>query len=100
MKIYETVSEAVINLNQAGYSFNFNLENDCVACAPEKIYLKASELEIDEVQRFERETDRADEAIVSAISAFNGGIKVVLVNSYGIHANSTSADLVAKLSVR
>lgn len=99
MKIYETVSQTVNGLAQAGYTHNFNLENDCVACAPEKIYLKASEFEIDEVHRFEGETDPADEAIVYAISALNGGIKSVLVNAYGVYANSTSADLVAKLSI-
>ena len=76
MKIYETVSLTVNGLAQAGYTHNFNLENDCVACAPEKIYPKASEFEIDEVHRFEGETDPADEAIVYAIFTSNGSGKV------------------------
>ena len=100
MKIYETVSEAVKGLSKAGYNYNFNILNDCICCEPEKISLNANEFEIDEVHRFEGETDPADQAIVYAISASNGSVKGLLVNAYGVYADSISADLVNKLSVR
>ncbi len=52
---------------------------------------------IDEVHRFEGDTDPADEAIVYAISSTKHTIKGVLVNAYGMYSDSFSNELMAKL---
>ena len=59
--------------------------------------MKADEFEIDEVHRFEGETDPGDENIVYAISSTTHQLKGVLVNAYGMYADSTSAQIISKL---
>ena len=98
MRTYETVSEAINDLVKRGYDHNFNLKEDCVYCDSKGLHLKPEEFEIEEVYRFEGETDPADESIVYAISALHHSVKGVLVNAYGTYSDSISAALVAKLS--
>ena len=97
MQTYDTVTEAINALSTKGYTRNFNLSNDCLLCGETQTQLKASEFEIDEVYRFEGETDPGDEMIVYAISSYDGLIKGTLVNAYGMYSDSLSAELVAKL---
>lgn len=98
MKSYDTMSEAVNDLQKRGYTHDFNLEKEWLYCPQNQCRLRADEFEIDEVYRFEGETDPGDENIVYAISAKNQDLKGVLVNAYGVYSDSTSAALVAKLS--
>jgi hypothetical protein len=98
MKSYDTMSEAVNDLVKRGYDHDFNLEKEWVECKQNKCRLRADEFEIDEVYRFEGETDPGDENIVYAISSKLDDTKGVLVNAYGVYSDAISADLVAKLS--
>lgn len=98
MKSYDTMSEAVNDLQKRGYQHDFNIEKEWVECKQTKCRLRADEFEIDEVHRFEGETDPGDSNIVYAISSKLDDTKGVLVNAYGVYSDSISADLVAKLS--
>ncbi|MEO5643592.1 MAG: phosphoribosylpyrophosphate synthetase [Bacteroidia bacterium] len=98
MRTYDTMSEAVNDLQKRGYDHDFNLEQEWVECKQNKCRLRADEFEIDEVYRFEGETDPGDENIVYAISSKKEDLKGVLVNGYGVYSDSISADLVSKLS--
>jgi hypothetical protein len=97
MRSYETMSEAVNDLQKRGYDHDFNLEQEWLECRQNNCRIKADEFEIDEVYRFEGETDPGDENIVYAISSAKNKIKGVLVNAYGVYSDSISAELVAKL---
>lgn len=98
MKTYDTMSEAVNDLQKRGYVHDFNLEEEWVECIQNKCRLRADEFEIDEVYRFEGDTDPGDSNIVYAISSKLDDTKGVLVNAYGVYSDTTSAELVAKLS--
>ncbi len=98
MKTYETMSEAVNDLQKRGYTYDFNLETEFVECKQNQCRLRADEFEIDEVHRFEGKTDPGDSNIVYAISSKLDDIKGVLVNGYGVYADSTSAELISKLN--
>ncbi len=98
MKTYDTMSEAVNDLQKRGYTHDFNLETEFVECKQNQCRLRADEFEIDEVYRFEGKTDPGDSNIVYAISSKLDDTKGVLVNGYGVYADSISADLVSKLS--
>jgi|SRR5688572_19880172 len=93
---YDTVTEAVTGLRERGYTVDFNLEENCIACKSGKF--DANNFEIAEVYRFEGNSDPSDEAVVYGIRSANG-IKGVLVNGYGISADSISSDMVKKLSI-
>jgi hypothetical protein len=97
MKSYDTMSEAVNDLQKRGYDHDFNLAGEFVECKQNSCKLKPNEFEIDEVYRFEGETDPGDENIVYAISSLSKNIKGILVNAYGVYSNSASDELVSKL---
>lgn len=97
MKSYETMSEAVNDLVKRGYDRDFNLTTDSIECKEKQTSLKANEFEIDEVYRFEGDTDPADENVVYAISSMKNNMKGILVNAYGVYSDSASAEIVSKL---
>ena len=97
MKYYETISEAVNGLQTRGYTLNLNLETDCLHCAKHDLTLHPEDFHIDEVHRFEGETDPADAAIVYAVSSEKHKVKGVLVDGYGISSGAVSPDIMAKL---
>lgn len=98
MYTYDTVSEAVNGLKKRGYTIDFNVQYDCIACGQASLKLPPSEFEITEVHRYEGNSDPADEAVVYAIESRHGE-KGVLVNGFGISADGMSDDMVRKLSI-
>ena len=97
MKFYETVSAAVDGLQAKGYTLNLNLSSDHLHCAEHDLQLYPQDFHIDEVHRFEGNTDPADEAVVYAISSKKHQAKGVLVDGYGTSAGSISPEILAKL---
>jgi hypothetical protein len=98
MHYYETVTQAVSELAGRGYTLNFNLSAIGLTTDGHTDPLNPQQFTIDEVYRFEGDTDPADEMVVYAISAVDHGIKGVLVNAFGIYSDQISDELVAKLS--
>lgn len=96
---YETVSEALKNLNQRGYDSDFNLisKEECLVCNKTLISLPPEDFKIDEVYRFEGNTDPGDEMIVFAISSDKFNLKGVLVNAFGVYSSAQSSKIVEKL---
>jgi hypothetical protein len=100
MYSYDTLSEAITDLQKRGYKGNLNLKNDVLACADTGLQLSPEEFHIDEVYRFEGETDPGDELILYAIGSEKYQYKGILVNAFGIYAEEPSSHLIAKLSTR
>ncbi len=96
---YDTLSEAVNGLKQRGYIIDFNLDNDQIKCTKTPLSLKPDEFEITEVYRFEGNSDPADESVVFAIESRHGQ-KGVLVNGFGVSADSLDDKMVEKLKFR
>lgn len=97
MKAYDTVTEALNDLRQRGYTSDFNLLFDCIQ--EKDIRISPEDFEIVEDYRFEGNTDPGDEAIVYAIETKNGK-KGVLVHGYGTYAEDVSDDMIRKLGKR
>ncbi|GAA4316150.1 hypothetical protein GCM10023149_12950 [Mucilaginibacter gynuensis] len=99
MKNYDTVSEAVNDLVERGYTANFNVDaqNDFLNCPEQQVSLSPEDFEIDETHRFEGETDPGDEMVVYAVSSPNYGIKGVVVNAFGTYSDSGASKLVQRL---
>ncbi len=94
---YATVSEALAELRQKGFTVDFNLEENCIVCNNDKF--NPDEFDIVEVYRYEGDTDPADEATVYGIES-KSGVKGVLVTGYGISGDSMSTELLQKLGSR
>src|SRR5687767_5821938 len=99
MKRYDTLSEAVNDLTNRGYTFNFNIKQTCIECVENTIQVHPEEFEIDEWHRFQEMSDVGDETIVYAISSEKYNLKGLLVNAFGIYADMASAALARKLHV-
>jgi hypothetical protein len=97
MKAYTTLTEAISDLIQQGYILNFNINSDCIECPSNHLKLKPNEFEVDSVYRFQEMSDVDNESILYVISSIENNAKGLLVNAYGIYADTDSAELVAKL---
>lgn len=99
MKSYDTVSEAVGDLIKRGYIKDFNIveDSDCLICSSSGATLSSNEFEIDEVYRFEGESDPGDEMILFALSGKNFNIKGILLNAYGVYAEAKTSQIVSQL---
>lgn len=100
MKTYITLSEAINDLTKKGYTFNFNIQQDCIWCAENNMQLQPDEFEIDEVYRFQEMSDVDNERILYAISSTQNNVKGLLINAYSIYADSASTKLIEKLNSR
>jgi hypothetical protein len=96
MYIYDTVTEAIKGLKDRGFTIDFNLSENCLVCNDTKF--DVNDFEIIEFYRFEGDSDPSDEAVVYAIQS-NNGMKGVLVNGYGISADTLSSEMAKKLNI-
>jgi len=99
MYAYDTLTDAVNGLKKRGYTIDFNMEYDRIACHVTPISLLPSEFEIAEVYRFEGDSDPADEAVVYAIASRHGH-KGILVNGFGVSSDPVSDEMIEKLKVK
>ncbi len=72
MKSYDTITTALKDLKQRGYTVDFNIALDKDHCSKNEVLLNPSEFEITEFYRFEGDTDPGDENVVYAIESKNG----------------------------
>ncbi|MES2781137.1 MAG: phosphoribosylpyrophosphate synthetase [Bacteroidota bacterium] len=96
---YETVSEAINDLAKRGYTTDFEVltEQECLRCNTTSKQLSPDEFEIDETYRFEGSTDPGDEMIVFAISSKLHNMKGIVVNAYGMYADTDTSRIVQRL---
>jgi hypothetical protein len=92
---YATVTESINQLRSKGYTIDFNLSENCIVCHSGKY--EHDQFEIDEVYRYDGETDPADEATVYGISSHDG-IKGILVTGSSINMSSMETRMLKKLS--
>ncbi len=98
MKTYETLSQAIEGLQQVGYVHDFNLQPECIECTSLNQKFTPVEFHVDQVHRFEGMTNPDDSSILLAIST-SVGVKGLLVDAYGLYADSLSPDMIKKLTI-
>lgn len=99
MKVYETLTEALKDLNSRGFTADFNIAFDKLICTANNTCLNPTEFEIVEFYRFEGDTDPGDQNIVYAIESKDGTIKGSLTAAFGTYADTISAEMIQKLSI-
>lgn len=101
MKAFETLSEAMSDLSSRGYTLDFALhrDKDCLVCSQTTRHLSPEEFEIDEIYRFEGDTDPGDEMILYALSSSKYDVKGIVVNAFGMYANAATSKIVEKLKM-
>lgn len=96
MKAYNTLVDAIDDLRKKGYDRDFNLREACLECSASGLQLSPDDFEITGTYHFDGSTDVDDEVVLYTIESKNG-LKGLLVNAYGIYADSVSDALIAKL---
>lgn len=86
---YSTVSEALDNLNELGFTYDFNIHD-------EEIEKQPHNYEIKHIYRYEGDSDPSDEAVVYGIKS-NSGKKGVFVAGFSANSDSKVAQILAKL---
>jgi hypothetical protein len=99
-KSYDTVSEAIKDLTQRGYSSDLSIraDKDRLVCSQTGLELSPDEFRIDEIHRFEGMTDPADEMIVFAISSKDDKTKGIVLNAFSIYSSFRASKLVKQLT--
>lgn len=96
MYAYDTITEAVTDLKKRGFTLDFNIKGNRLACDQLDDHLSHEDFEIVEIYRFEGPSDPADEAAVYAIEAPSGALGI-LVNGYGTYADESNAEFLQQL---
>lgn len=96
MKTYETLSLALDGLQKEGYTYDFNLKEDCLHCASEDIRLDPDDFDIVGVYRFEGMTNPSDSSVLYAVES-KTGLKGTLLDAYGAYSEAISPRMARKL---
>lgn len=96
---YISLSVAVNDLTKKGYTYNFNMKEECIECQENQCQLQPEDFEIEEKHRFQEMSDVDNESVLYAISSTDGKIKGLLVNAYGVYADYASFKLIQKLNM-
>ncbi len=98
MKNYESLVDALTDIKTRGYNEDFNLEPACLYCGSLGLRFYPEEFSVDEVYRFEEDSNPEDNSVLYVISS-SAGVKGSLIDGYGVYADSMSFDMAQKLRI-
>ena len=96
MKNYESFTDALDDLRKRGYEADFETQSFCLYCNDLDLRLIEEEFQVDEVYRFEEDSNPDDIAVVYAISS-STGIKGTIVDGFGASTGNTGFEMATKL---
>ena len=94
---YETLSMAMSDLKEKGYTEELNLKRDHIECINRKFNIGPNEFDVDEMHRFEGMTNPDDSSILYAITSPEHDVKGLLVDAYGVYSDPLSQEMIDKL---
>lgn len=95
----DTLSEVMEVLRSRGYTEDFNLEKNCIACREGAYKVFHDEFVIDKFYRFEGDSNPEDEATLYAISSAKHNLKGILVNGGGIYTDDITNEMLESLKI-
>lgn len=98
MKTYESLVDALADLKKRGYHLDFRKDPTWLYCYVFDLWITPEQFNIDEMHRFEEESNPDDSCVVYAISSFSG-MKGTLVDSFGIYAEYMTFEMAKKVEV-
>ena len=96
MKNYESLADALDDLRKRGYEADFATQTVCLYCGDLDLRLDPEDFNVDEVYRFEGNSNPDDSAVLYAISSFSG-MKGILIDGYGVYSEHLSFEMAKKL---
>jgi hypothetical protein len=99
MESYTTLVDAINGLKKQGYTEDFNIKENCIDCQDGKYQLSPDDFKVDNVFRFEGNSDPEDQSVLYAISSEKYKLKGILVNAYGIYSDEGANEIIRRLKV-
>ncbi len=98
MKSYDTMIEAIQDLKELGYTYDFNLMDNHIHCKDISTSFGPDDFNVSAVFRFEGMSNPSDNSILYAVETMTG-IKGLLLDSYGVYSGEISEELLQKLNI-
>jgi len=95
----ETLVSAVQRLERAGYADALRARPDGFLAVRTGRILPPETLIVDEIVRFEGESDPADEAVLFALRSRDDSVRATFVAAYGPSADPVSGSLIRRLEI-
>ncbi|MDX1365685.1 MAG: phosphoribosylpyrophosphate synthetase [Arenibacter latericius] len=95
---YQTLSEAITDLKQAGYTQDLNLAETGLEDKELKRMHAAHDFNVVKYYRFEGVSDPDDNAVLFVIETVDGD-KGLLVDAYGAYSGNVSKEVMDKLRI-
>lgn len=99
MSKYDTLSQAVNDLQKKGYKLSFELSEKALECKEMDKSFTPENFEIIAFHRFDGMTSPGDESVLYVIESEKGKFKGLLIDAYGVYSDSLSFEMVKKLKV-
>lgn len=98
MREAETMAQALNRLAQLGYVEQFLVDATGFRAVQARRHFAPESIQIDEIVRFEGETDLDEEAAIFAVHDKSGGLKGTYTVAFGASMDPRDMDMVAKLN--
>ncbi len=96
---YSTLTEAIDDLKGKGFTRDFNQKGTHLECKELDKNYQPENFTITHALRFEGMSNPSDNSVLYAIEA-KDGTKGMLVDAYGVYADSLSTDMIEKFRVQ
>lgn len=97
---YNTLSEAITDSQKRVCTENLNLQSNCTECKDLNYKLYVNQFVIDEIHRFESNSNPDESSIFFAISSTEFSLEGLLIDAYGAFADSLNAEMIQKLKYK
>ncbi|MGO4913117.1 phosphoribosylpyrophosphate synthetase [Leeuwenhoekiella sp. W20_SRS_FM14] len=95
---YSSLSVAIEDLQDKGYTVDFNLVDEGIESKHLKKTWTAAQIEVEEAFRFEGMTNPGDNSVLYVINT-KSGEKGLLVDAYGAYSGQISQEMIQKLKI-
>lgn len=98
MRNFDTLVEALQSLKAEGYQYDFNLISNGLHCKELDLMVGADDFNVEEIHRFEGDSDPADNSILYVLST-SKGVKGTMIDAYGTYGGEIDPVVLNKLKM-
>ncbi|MEJ1241858.1 phosphoribosylpyrophosphate synthetase [Chryseolinea sp. T2] len=98
MKTYDSLIDALTDLKKRGYEHDFRKDPTCLYCFAYNLRFTPEQFTVDEVYRFEEDSNPDDNSVLYAVSSHTG-MKGTVVDSFGMYAEQVTFEMARKFDV-
>jgi hypothetical protein len=98
MEKYITQAEAIIDMNERGYTSDFQLVDNDLFWVQGKYFMRAGDFSVTEYYHFSDSSKRTRGLVVFGVIAFHHNLRGILINDYSKHSKLAAPVLLKKMN--